>query len=90
MAYAILRFAKRKGVLLRPLLPTMSDKGSLRQQSDVDKSRTAERHLIAPRWSYGQEIRHRIGMAGLPGAPRQPMEICGDLDYDQPGVCKKA
>ena len=32
---------------------------------DIDKSRTVQNyHLIAPRWSYGQEIRHRISMAG--------------------------
>ena len=87
MAYAILRFAKRKGGAAKAIAAhNERTKEAYASNPDIDKSRTVQNeHLIAPRWSYGQEIRHRIG--GLPGAQGQ-REICGDLDHDQPGVCK--
>lgn len=66
MAYAILRFAKRKGGAAKAI-PAHNErtKEAYASNPDIDKSRTVQNeHLIAPRWSYGQEIRHRIGMAG--------------------------
>ena len=61
MAYAILRFAKRKGGAAH----NERTKEAYASNPDIDKSRTVQNyHLIAPRWSYGQEIRHRIRMAG--------------------------
>ena len=66
MAYAILRFAKRKGGAAKAIAAhTERTKEAYASNPDIDKSRTVQNeHLIAPRWSYGQEIRHRIGMAG--------------------------
>ena len=66
MAYAILRFAKHKGGASKALRAhherTKEEEAS---NPDVDKSRTVQNyHLIAPRWSYGQEIQHRVSMAG--------------------------
>ena len=61
MAYAILRFAKRKGGAAH----NERTKEAYASNPDIDKSCTVQNyHLIAPRWSYGQEIRHRIRMAG--------------------------
>lgn len=66
MAYAILRFAKRKGGADKAIAAhNERTKEAYASNPDIDKSRTVQNeHLIAPRWSYGQEIRHRIGMAG--------------------------
>lgn len=66
MAYAILRFAKRKGGAAKAIAAhNERTKEAYASNPDIDKSRTVQNeHLIAPRWSYGQEIRHRIGMAG--------------------------
>ena len=66
MAYAILRFAKRKGGAAKAIAAhNERTKEAYASNPDIDKSRTGQNeHLIAPRWSYGQEIRHRIGMAG--------------------------
>ncbi len=66
MAYAILRFAKRKGGASKALSAHHErTKEIYASNPDIDKSRTVQNyHLIAPRWSYGQEIRHRISMAG--------------------------
>lgn len=66
MAYAILRFAKRKGGAAKAIAThNERTKEAYASNPDIDKSRTVQNeHLIAPRWSYGQEIRHRIGMAG--------------------------
>ena len=66
MAYAILRFAKRKGGAAKAIAAhNERTKDAYASNPDIDKSRTVQNyHLIAPRWSYGQEIRHRIGMAG--------------------------
>ena len=66
MAYAILRFAKHKGGASKALRAHHErTKEIYASNPDIDKSRTVQNyHLIAPRWSYGQEIRHRIRMAG--------------------------
>ena len=66
MAYAILRFANRKGGAAKAIAAhNERTKEAYASNPDIDKSRTVQNeHLIAPRWSYGQEIRHRIGMAG--------------------------
>ena len=66
MAYAILRFAKHKGGAAKAIAAhNERTKEAYASNPDIDKSRTVQNeHLIAPRWSYGQEIRHRIGMAG--------------------------
>ena len=66
MAYAILRFAKRKGGAAQAIAAhNERTKEAYASNPDIDKSRTVQNyHLIAPRWSYGQEIRHRISMAG--------------------------
>ena len=66
MAYAILRFAKHKGGASKALSAHHErTKEFYASNPDIDKSRTVQNyHLIAPRWSYGQEIRHRISMAG--------------------------
>ena len=66
MAYAILRFAKHKGGASKALSAHHErTKEIYASNPDIDKGRTVQNyHLIAPRWSYGQEIRHRISMAG--------------------------
>ena len=66
MAYAILRFAKHKGGASKALSAHHErTKEIYASNPDIDKSRTVQNyHLIAPRWSYGQEIRHRIRTAG--------------------------
>ena len=66
MAYAVLRFAKHKGGASKALSAHHErTKEIYASNPDIDKSRTVQNyHLIAPRWSYGQEIRHRIRMAG--------------------------
>ena len=66
MAYTILRFAKQKGGAARSIdAHHERTKEEYTSNPDIDKSRIAQNyHLIAPRWSYGQEIRHRIRMAG--------------------------
>ena len=66
MAYAILRFAKRKGGAAKAIAAhNERTKEAYASNPDIDKSRTVQNyHLIAPRWSYGQEIRHRVSMAG--------------------------
>ena len=66
MAYAILRFAKRKGGAAKAIAAhNERTKEAYASNPDIDKSRTVQNyHLIAPRWSYGQEIQHRVSMAG--------------------------
>ena len=66
MAYAILRFAKHKGGASKALSAHHERaKEIYASNPDIDKNRTMQNyHLIAPRWSYGQEIHHRIRMAG--------------------------
>ena len=66
MVYAILRFAKHKGGAAKAIAAhNERTKEAYASNPDIDKSRTVQNyHLVAPRWSYGQEIRHRISMAG--------------------------
>ena len=66
MAYAILRFAKHKGGASKALSAHHERaKDSYASNPDIDLSRTAQNfHLVTPRWSYEQEIKHRIQTAG--------------------------
>ena len=66
MAYAILRFAKHKGGASKALSAHHErTKDSYASNPDIDLSRTAQDfHLVTPRWSYEQEIKHRIQTAG--------------------------
>lgn len=66
MAYAILRFAKHKGGASKALSAHHErTKEFYISNPDIDQSRTPQNfHLVTPRWSYEQEIRHRIRMAG--------------------------
>lgn len=66
MAYTILRFAKQKGGAARSIdAHHERTKEEYTSNPDIDKSRIAQNyHLVTPRWSYEQEIRHRIQMAG--------------------------
>ena len=66
MAYAILRFAKHKGGASKALSAHHERTKELYiSNPDIDQSRTPQNfHLVTPRWSYEQEIRHRIRMAG--------------------------
>ena len=65
MAYAILRFAKHKGGASKALSAHHErTKDSYASNPDIDLSRTAQDfHLVTPRWSYEQEIKHRIQTA---------------------------
>lgn len=66
MAYPILRFAKQKGGAARSIdAHHERTKDEYASNPDIDKSRIAQNyHLVTPRWSYEQEIKHRIKMAG--------------------------
>ena len=66
MAYAILRFAKHKGGASKALSAHHErTKEIYASNPDIDAERTMQNyHLVTPRWSYEQEIRHRIRMAG--------------------------
>ena len=66
MAYTILRFAKQKGGAARSIdAHHERTKEEYASNPDIDKSRIAQNyHLVTPRWSYEQEIKHRIRMAG--------------------------
>ena len=66
MAYAILRFAKHKGGASKALSAHHErTKEIYASNPDIDAERTKQNfHLGTPRWSYEQEIRHRIRMAG--------------------------
>lgn len=65
MAYTILRFAKQKGGAARSIdAHHERTKEEYASNPDIDKSRIAQNyHLVTPRWSYEQEIKHRIRMA---------------------------
>ena len=65
MAYAILRFAKHKGGASKALSAHHErTKEIYASNPDIDKNRTMQNyHIVTPRWSYEQEIRHRIRMA---------------------------
>ena len=66
MAYAILRFAKHKGGASKALSAHHErTKEIYASNPDIDAERTKQNfHLVTPRWSYEQEIRHRIRTAG--------------------------
>ena len=66
MAYAILRFAKHKGGASKALSAHHErTKDFYISNPDIDQSRTSQNfHLVTPRWSYEQEIQHRIRLAG--------------------------
>ena len=66
MAYAILRFAKHKGGASKALSAHHErTKEVYASNPDIDAERTKQNfHLVTPRWSYEQEIQHRIRMAG--------------------------
>ena len=66
MAYAILRFEKHKGGASKALSAHHErTKEIYASNPDIDKNRTMQNyHIVTPRWSYEQEIRHRIRMAG--------------------------
>ena len=66
IAYAILRFAKHKGGASKALSAHHErTKEIYASNPDIDKNRTMQNyHIVTPRWSYEQEIRHRIRMAG--------------------------
>ncbi len=66
MAYAILRFAKHKGGASKALSAHHErTKEIYASNPDIDPSRTAQNfHLVTPQWSYEQEIKHRVQMAG--------------------------
>ena len=66
MAYAILRFAKHKGGASKALSAHHErTKEVYASNPDIDAERTKQNfHLVTPHWSYEQEIRHRISMAG--------------------------
>ena len=66
MAYAILRFAKHKGGASKALSAHHErTKEIYASNPDIDKNRTMQNYyIVTPRWSYEQEIRHRIRMAG--------------------------
>lgn len=66
MAYAILRFQKHKGGASKALSAHHErTKESYASNPDIDNSRSNRNfHLVTPRWSYEQEIKHRIQMAG--------------------------
>ena len=66
MAYAILRFAKRKGGAAKAIAAhNERTKEVYASNPDIDAERTMQNfHLVTPRWSYEQEIRHCIRMAG--------------------------
>ena len=64
--YAILRFAKYKGPEIGHIeAHNERTKEKYASNPDVDTTRSHMNfHLVTPRWSYEQEIRHRIRMAG--------------------------
>ena len=66
MAYAILRFAKHKGGASKALSAHHErTKEVYASNPDIVPSRTVQNfHLVTPQWSYEQEIKHRIRMAG--------------------------
>ena len=66
MAYAMLRFAKHKGGASKALgAHHERTKEFYASNPDIDKNRTMQNyHIVTPRWSYEQEIRHRVRMAG--------------------------
>lgn len=66
MAYAILRFAKHRGGASKALSAHHErTKEVYASNPDIDVERTMRNyHLVTPHWSYEQEIRQRLRMAG--------------------------
>ena len=91
MAYAILRSAKRKGGAAKAIAAhNERTKEAYASNPDIDKSRTVQNyHLIAPRWSYEQEIRHRIRMAGC-RVRKDSVKFVDTLVDGQPRICEGA
>ena len=89
MAYAILRFAKHKGGASKALSAHHErTKEAYASNPDIDKSRTVQNyHIVTPRWSYEQEIRHRISMAGC-RVRRDSVKFVDTLVTVSPGFAK--
>ena len=89
MAYAILRFAKHKGGASKALRAHHErTKEIYASNSDIDKNRTMQNyHIVTPRWSYEQEIRHRIRMAGC-RVRRDSVKFVDTLVTVSPGFAK--
>ena len=89
MAYAILRFAKHKGGASKALSAHHErTKEIYASNPDIDKNRTMQNyHIVTPRWSYGQEIRHRISMAGCQ-VRRDSVKFVDTLVTVSPGFAK--
>ena len=66
MAYAILRFAKHRGGASKAMSAHHErTKEVYASNPDIDVERTMRNyHLVTPHWSYEQEIRQRLRMAG--------------------------
>ena len=91
MAYAILRFAKRKGGAAKAIAAhNERTKEAYASNPDIDAEAAPMQNyhlVIAPRWSYGQEIRHRIRMAGC-RVRRDSVKFVDTLVTTQPRVCE--
>ena len=89
MAYAILRFAKHKGGASKALSAHHErTKEIYASNPDIDKNRTMQNyHIVTPRWSYEQEIRHRISMAGC-RVRRDSVKFVDTLVTVSPGFAK--
>lgn len=89
MAYAILRFAKHKGGASKALSAHHErTKEIYASNPDIDKNRTMQNyHIVTPRWSYEQEIRHRIRMAGC-RVRRDSVKFVDTLVTVSPGFAK--
>ena len=89
MAYAILRFAKHKGGASKALSAHHErTKEIYASNPDIDAERTKQNfHLATPRWSYEQEIRHRISMAGC-RVRRDSVKFVDTLVTVSPGFAK--
>ena len=89
MAYAILRFAKHKGGASKALSAHHErTKEIYASNPDIDPERTKQNfHLATPRWSYEQEIRHRISMAGC-RVRRDSVKFVDTLVTVSPGFAK--
>ena len=89
MAYAILRFAKHKGGASKALSAHHErTKEVYASNPDIDKNRTIQNyHLVTPHWSYEQEIRHRLRMAGC-RVRRDSVKFVDTLVTVSPGFAK--
>ena len=89
MAYAILRFAKHKGGASKALgAHHERTKEFYASNPDIDKNRTMQNyHIVTPRWSYEQETRHRIRMAGC-RVRKDSVQFVDTLVTVSPGFAK--